>query len=75
MVRKNVLRTDLILKYMEDNNMSKNKFCKMCKISPSTLRLILAEEDSFGIIALWKIARVMNIQLSQFFVKKQDDRK
>ena len=73
MVRKNVLRTDLILKYMEDNNLSKNKFCKICKISPSTLRLILAEEDSFGLMALWKIARVMNIQLSQFFSKRGDN--
>ena len=58
-VDKKTIKTDLILEYLKVNNISKNKFCKECKISDSTLNKILNGDDNFGIIALFKIARLM----------------
>ena len=57
----------IIEKYMMKNRISKTKFCKMCKISPGTLNKIMAGYDNFKIIALFKIAKVIKIQVYQMF--------
>lgn len=59
-----MVKTELIEKYIKENNLSKTKFCKMCKISYGTLKRILNNED-FGLIALFKIARVMKLHVHQ----------
>lgn len=64
---KNTIKTEIIEKYMNENKLSKTKFCKMCKISPSTLNKIMTNDDNFGIIALFKIARVIEVQVYQIF--------
>ena len=64
---KNTIKTEIIEKYMNENKLSKTKFCKMCKISPSTLNKIMTNDDKFGIIALFKIARVIKVQVYQMF--------
>ena len=64
---KNTIKTEIIGKYMNENKLSKTKFCKMCKISPSTLNKIMTNDDNFGIIALFKIARVIEVQVYQIF--------
>ena len=40
---KNTIKTEIIEKYMNENKLSKTKFCKMCKISPSTLNKIMTK--------------------------------
>ena len=64
---KNTIKTEIIENFMLENNISKTKFCKMCKISPSTLNKIMTNDDNFGIIALFKIARVIKVQVYQMF--------
>ena len=64
---KNMIKVEIIEKFMLENNISKTKFCKMCKISPSTLNKIMTNDDNFGIIALFKIARVIKVQVYQMF--------
>ena len=64
---KNTIKTEIIEKFMIENKLSKAKFCKMCKISPNTLNKIITNDDNFGIIALFKIARVLKIQVFQLF--------
>ena len=64
---KNTIKTEIIENFMLENNISKTKFCKMCKISPSTLNKIMTNNDNFGIIALFKIARVIKVQVYQMF--------
>ncbi len=64
---KNTIKTEIIEKFMLENKISKTKFCKMCKISPSTLNKIMTNNDNFGIIALFKIARVIKVQVYQMF--------
>ena len=64
---KNTIKTELIENFIKDNNLSKSKFCEMCKISQSTLNKIMTSNENFRIIALFKIARVLKIQVYQMF--------
>ena len=64
---KNTNKTELIENFRKDNNLSKSKFCKLCKISQSTLNKIMTNSENFRIIALFKIARVLKIQVYQMF--------
>ena len=61
------IKTELIENYIKENNLSKSKFCKMCKISQSTLYKIMTNGENFRIIALFKIARVLKIQVFEMF--------
>ena len=64
---KNTIKTELIENFIKENNLSKSKFCEMCKISQSTLNKIITNNENFRIIALFKIARVLKIQIYQMF--------
>lgn len=64
---KNKIKSDLIENFIKENNLSKSKFCEMCKISQSTLNKIMTNSENFRIIALFKIARVLKIQVYQMF--------
>ena len=64
---KNTIKVELIENFIKDNNLSKTKFCEMCKISQSTLNKIMTNSENFKIIALFKIARVLKIQVYQMF--------
>lgn len=64
---KNTIKIEKIKSFILENKISKAKFCKMCNISTSTLNKILTNDDNFGIIALFKIARVIKIQVSHMF--------
>ncbi len=64
---KNTIKTELIENFIKDNNLSKSMFCKMCKISQSTLNKIMTNSENFRIIALFKIASVLKIQVFEMF--------
>ena len=64
---KSTIKIEIIENFINENKISKTAFCKMCKISPSTLKKIMNKEDNFGIIALFKIAKVIKIQVYQMF--------
>ncbi len=63
----NTIKVEIIKKFMMENKISKRKFCKMCKISFSTLNKIMSKDDNFRITTLFKIARVIKIQVYQMF--------
>lgn len=65
----NTIKTELIEKFIKENNLSKSKFCEMCKISQSTLNRIMTNSENFRIIALFKIARVLNNEVYKMFNK------
>ena len=64
---KDTIKIVIIEKFMLENNISKTNFCKMCKISNSTLNKIMTNDLNFEIVALFKIARVIKIQVYQMF--------
>ena len=68
---KNTIKTELIENFIKENSLSKSKFCEMCKISQSTLNKIMTNNENFRIIALFKIARVLKIQVYQMFNQKE----
>ena len=59
---------NIIDKYLKENNLSKTKFCKLCKISPSTLNAMLCG-DNFRLNALLKIINVLKIEFHEIFIK------
>lgn len=63
----NLIKTEIFENYMKKHNLSKNKFCKLCKISPSVLKKIMSNKDNFYIIALFRISRVIGIEVYQMF--------
>ena len=63
----NTINVEIIEKFMLENNISKTKFCKMCKISLNTLNKIMANNFNFEIIALFRIARIIKIEVYQMF--------
>lgn len=62
---KKYVKTEIIENFIKENSLSKTKFCKMCKISPSTLKKIMTEDTDFGVVALFKIARVLNVHIRE----------
>lgn len=62
----NEFKSEIIENYLKENKISKSKFCKMCGISPCTLNRIIKNKN-YKIIALFKIARVIKIQVHKMF--------
>lgn len=63
---KNEFRKELIENYLAANKISKTKFCKLCGISNCTLEKIMNHKN-YRIGALFKIAKVVKIQVFQMF--------
>lgn len=61
------INTKLIEDYIKENNLTKTEFCKLCKISTKTLYKILLYKSKFSLIEIFKLARVMNISIINFF--------
>ena len=62
-----IMKIEMIEDFMTQNKLSKTKFCKICKISVSTLNKILNNQTNVGIVALFKICRVMKIEICNLF--------
>lgn len=60
-----MVNSEEITAFLAENKMTKKEFCKKCKISPAMLNKILENKTNFYLVALFKIARVMNVQISQ----------
>lgn len=66
---KNLIKTEIIANYLKEHNLSKTKFCRLCKISVSTFNKIMNGED-FDLIALFRIAKTIEVELYQLFQQK-----
>ncbi|MBD5632098.1 MAG: helix-turn-helix transcriptional regulator [Clostridia bacterium] len=62
----NLINTKIIESYIRENNLTKTEFCRQCKISTSTYYRIINGKD-FQLIALFKIAKTMDLKPYQFF--------
>ena len=65
---KNRIDTDKISEFMLKNNLSKSTFCKRCNISTYTYDKIFKQDTNINLVALFKIAREMNLFISDLFV-------
>jgi len=64
---KEKLRTDLINRYMKENNITKREFCKLCKISHSQLKRMYKNDFDFYIESLYKVCKILNVELKDMF--------
>lgn len=63
---KNSFKKEIIENYLKENKITKTKFCKLCSISLCTLEKIINNKN-YRINALFKIAKVLKIQVYQMF--------
>lgn len=61
-----LIKTAIITDYLTANHLTKKEFCRQCKISTSTLYKIMHGKN-FYLSALFRIARIMNMQAYQLF--------
>lgn len=66
-MNKKALKTNFILDYMKNNNVSKCAFCKMCKISIPSLNKVLTGRFDVDLKILYKIARVTKNSICDYF--------
>ena len=66
-MNENIININLIIDYMEKNNLSKREFAKKCRIPISVLLKILNQNTDFPIHYLFKIAKTLNIPIHQIF--------
>ena len=59
----------LIEDYIQNNKLSKKEFCKQCCIGEPILRKILKNQQNFRLSALFKIARELNINVHELFIR------
>jgi len=63
-----IFKTELIIEFMEKNGSSKTDFCKACRIAPSVFDKIMNQKMNFRAIAIFRIARVMKLQVYELLV-------
>ncbi len=64
-----IIKMELIEKFIKEQGFTKTQFCKLCKISYGTFLKIKRGEDAMMISALFKIARVMGVPIKELFKK------
>ena len=62
------INTELIKKYIKDNQLTMSKFCKLSKISPSVFKKMMKNKTNFRIISLFKVAKLIKLELYQMFI-------
>lgn len=67
-MKKNIINILLIQNYMIDNNFSKTQFCKLCKIPYSALKKMFEADYNFDVRYIFRIAKVLNIEVVKMFV-------
>lgn len=65
---KDVVNVQMIKQFIEQKALSKTHFCKLCKISVSTLNRIYCGKD-FNLLALFRVVKVMGVRVCELFNK------
>lgn len=63
---KDVIKTEVFENYMKEHNLTKTEFCKLCGIGVQTFNRIISRQN-FRISALFKIAKVIKVEVWQMF--------
>jgi len=63
------LNTDLIYKFLKDNNLTKSGFCKKYNFSLSSLNNILKCNANICFSKIFKLTKFLQIELKDIFIK------
>ena len=64
---KNFIKKSLIEDYLKEKNLSRETFAKMCRIPFKTLNNILSGIKSFYISDVFKISKVLEVDMTELF--------
>ena len=63
-----IFKTNLLIKYMEENKLSKSEFCKLSGVPKKVLDMIFRDETDFDIVNLANFSIGLKIlRLKQFY--------
>ena len=62
-----IYKVELIDKYLKENKISKTAFCKLNKISPSTLKNIYLQNGNISLPRVFKIIDTLKVKTKDFF--------
>ncbi len=63
------IKTELIEKYMDENDVSLEEFCRISNICKSDIQKIFVQDFDFGIDVIFKLAKVLKIEVFELFEK------
>ncbi len=63
------IKTELIEKYMYENDVSLEEFCRISNICKSDIQKIFVQDFDFGIDVIFKLAKVLKIEVFELFEK------
>lgn len=58
-----------VIKYLNENHLSKSKFCKLCNISMYTLNQLLKGSVLVNAFASFRVSEVLKLKLEQLVVE------
>lgn len=64
---KNFIKKSLIEDYLKEKNLSRETFAKICRIPFKTLNNILSGRKSFYISDVFKISKVLEVDMTELF--------
>lgn len=64
---KNTFKIELIKNYIKENNLTVNKFCKICNVKKHVYYKILHNKLNFDANNIFRIARILEIQVHEIF--------
>lgn len=63
------IKTELIEKYIDENDVSLEVFCNISNICKSDIQKIFVQDFDFGIDVIFKLAKVLKIEVFELFEK------
>ena len=67
---KNIIKTDMIENYRRKKGLSKKSMCQLCKMSISTYNKIISNKTNFRLLAIFRIAKVMQVDVSKLLSER-----
>lgn len=65
-----MININIILNYINEHNLSKKEFAKLCNISRTTLYKLLNNDANITLCTIIRIAKATNISISSFVKQK-----
>ncbi len=80
-MKEKIIKSKLITKYMEENNVEEDTFCKLCNITKKEFNQVMTDDLELDITVILKVADLIKVKLHKMFypypkdfIKKFKDR-
>lgn len=69
------LDSQLVEKFMKENNLTKKAFCDLCGISVYILKRMLTNASQVGAFKVYKVAVTMNVKADDLIIREFESKK